>query len=297
MTIQILILTVFLALMLITVVVFQQNKLNGILKQNLAKQASMDERENLIKKEALITAKEAMQEEYEKQNEELRERRQELTRLENKLSEKQDILEEKIQENVDKEVALQKKQEELLDRQSYLNELVDKQMQELERISGLSCEEAKNILLEQLKADLAQEQMVLIRENEIKIKESALEKSQEILSTVMQRCMIDQVVETSVSIVALPSDEMKGRIIGREGRNIRTLETLTGVDLIIDDTPEAVVLSSFDPVRREIAKLALEKLVADGRIHPVKIEEVVEKAKEEIEKKILAEGENAALEM
>ena len=297
MQIQILILTVFLAIMLITVVVFQQNKLNGILKQNLAKQADAEERENLIKKEALITAREAMQAEYEKQNDELRQRRQELNKIESKLSQKEDQLEVKIQENVDKEVQLQKKQEEILDRQAYINELADKKIAELERISGMSTEEAKNLLMEQLKADLAQEQMILIRENEAKIKEDALEKSQEILSTVMQRCMIDQVVESTVSIVALPNDEMKGRIIGREGRNIRTLETLTGVDLIIDDTPEAVVLSSFDPVRREIAKLALEKLVADGRIHPVKIEEVVEKSKEEIEKKILTEGENAALEM
>ena len=139
--------------------------------------------------------------------------------------------------------------------------------------------------------------MQLIRENEAKIKETSLEKAKEILSTTMQRCMIEQVVETTVSVVALPNDEMKGRIIGREGRNIRALETLTGVDLIIDDTPEAVVLSSFDPVRREIAKLALEKLIVDGRIHPVRIEEMVAKAQEEIDKKIWTEGENAALEM
>lgn len=161
----------------------------------------------------------------------------------------------------------------------------------------MSAEEAKNMLLDQLKHDLAQEQMQLIRENEAKIKEISLEKSKEILSTTMQRCMIEQVVETTVSVVALPNDEMKGRIIGREGRNIRALETLTGVDLIIDDTPEAVVLSSFDPVRREIAKLALEKLIVDGRIHPVRIEEMVDKAREEIEKKIWREGENAALDM
>ena len=174
---------------------------------------------------------------------------------------------------------------------------MQKQTEEPERISGMSCEDAKKALLEQLKNDLAQEQMQLIRENEAKIKETSLEKAQEILSTTMQRCMIEQVVETTVSVVALPNDEMKGRIIGREGRNIRALETLTGVDLIIDDTPEAVVLSSFDPVRREIAKLALEKLIVDGRIHPVRIEEMVAKAQEEIDKKIWTEGENAALEM
>jgi len=178
----------------------------------------------------------------------------------------------------------------------YLAEIVQKQTTELERISGMSAEDAKNMLLEQLKHDLAQEQMQLVRENEAKIKEISLEKSKEILSTTMQRCMIEQVVETTVSVVALPNDEMKGRIIGREGRNIRALETLTGVDLIIDDTPEAVVLSSFDPVRREIAKLALEKLIVDGRIHPVRIEEMVEKAKEEVEAIIKEEGERAVLE-
>ena len=169
--------------------------------------------------------------------------------------------------------------------------------EELEKISGMTAEEAKRTLLEQLKNDLAQEQMLLIRENEAKIKETSLEKAKEILSTTMQRCMIEQVVETTVSVVGLPNDEMKGRIIGREGRNIRALETLTGVDLIIDDTPEAVVLSSFDPVRREIAKVALEKLIVDGRIHPVRIEEMVAKAQEEVERKIWTEGENATLEM
>jgi len=151
--------------------------------------------------------------------------------------------------------------------------------------------------MEQLKQDLAQEQLQMIRENEAKIREDADEKAKEILSTAMQRCMIEQVTESTVAVVSLPNDEMKGRIIGREGRNIRTLETLTGVDLIIDDTPEAVVLSSFDPVRREIAKLALEKLIVDGRIHPVRIEEMVEKSKEEVEKKIMAEGENATVQM
>ena len=151
--------------------------------------------------------------------------------------------------------------------------------------------------MDQLKQDLQQEANNLNRENENRIKETSNEKAKEILTTVMQRCLIDQVVESTVAVVNLPSDEMKGRIIGREGRNIRTLETLTGVDLIIDDTPEAVVLSSFDPVRREIAKLALEKLIVDGRIHPVRIEEMVEKAREEIDQKIKQEGENAAMDM
>ena len=268
------------------------------IKQEWAKATKEQaEKDDLIRKEALIQAKEALQSEREKINEDERERRRELNNLENKLTRREDTLENKIQEVVDKESQLDKKEEELEQKENYLAETIQKQISELERIAGMSREDAKNMLLEQLKHDLAQEQMQLIRENEAKIKEDALEKSKEILSTTMQRCMMDQVVESTVAVVSLPNDEMKGRIIGREGRNIRTLETLTGVDLIIDDTPEAVVLSCFDPVRREVAKIALEKLIQDGRIHPVRIEEVVEKSREEIEKKIFHEGENAALDM
>lgn len=290
-----LILTIVLVVILAAVIVIQNNKLKIIFQQTQKNEADLNEKEQLLKKEAMISAKEALQREQEKINEEFRDRRQEITRLEDKLAKKEDMLEDKIQEATDKELQMQKKLDELLEKEDYLAELVQKQTTELEKIAGLSTEDAKNMLLEQLKHDLAQEQMQLIRENEAKIKEDALEKSKEILTTTMQRCMIDQVVESTVSVVALPNDEMKGRIIGREGRNIRTLETLTGVDLIIDDTPEAVVLSSFDPVRREIAKVALEKLITDGRIHPVRIEEMVDKAREEIEKKIFEEGENAAL--
>ncbi len=258
---------------------------------------NMEEKQSLYKKEAMIAAKEAVQKDIEKFQEETKERRQELSRLETKLAKKEEALEDKSMQLTNKEAELQRKMDEVLDKEDYLAELVQKQIQELERISGLSSEDAKNLLLEQLKIDLQQEANNLIRENENHIKEVADEKAREILTTVMQRCVIDQVVESTVASVNLPSDEMKGRIIGREGRNIRTLETLTGVDLIIDDTPEAVVLSCFDPVRREIAKLALEKLVADGRIHPVRIEEMVEKARVEIEQKIKKEGENAAMEM
>ena len=275
----------------------QKNKVSAALMSIEKDKNALDEREKILEKEAKIKALEELQNDREALNEEERERRQELSRQEQKLAKREDVLEEKIQEYTDKEQEVQRKKDELLEKEDYLAELVQKQTEELERISGMSCEEAKNALLEQLKNDLAQEQMQLIRENEAKIKETSLEKAQEILSTTMQRCMIEQVVETTVSVVALPNDEMKGRIIGREGRNIRALETLTGVDLIIDDTPEAVVLSSFDPVRREIAKLALEKLIVDGRIHPVRIEEMVAKAQEEIDKKIWTEGENAALEM
>ena len=285
------------AVALLIGIAFVQVRYNKI-KQEWAKaEKEQAEKDGLIRKEALIQAKEALQAEREKINEDERERRRELNNLENKLTRREDTLENKIQEVVDKESQLDKKEEELEQKENYLAETIQKQISELERIAGMSREDAKNMLLEQLKHDLAQEQMQLIRENEAKIKEDALEKSKEILSTTMQRCMMDQVVESTVAVVSLPNDEMKGRIIGREGRNIRTLETLTGVDLIIDDTPEAVVLSCFDPVRREVAKIALEKLIQDGRIHPVRIEEVVEKSREEIEKKIFHEGENAALDM
>lgn len=282
---------------LIAVLIIQQNKMKSVVQSIQKDKEALNEKEKILFKEAKIKAIEELQDDREKLNEEERERRQELSRLEAKLTKREDMLEDKIQEYTEKDIQAQRKIDELLEKEDYLAEIVQKQTAELERIAGMTAEEAKNMLLEQLKHDLAQEQMTLIRENEAKIKEISLEKSKEILSATMQRCMIEQVVETTVSVVGLPNDEMKGRIIGREGRNIRALETLTGVDLIIDDTPEAVVLSSFDPVRREVAKLALEKLIVDGRIHPVRIEEMVEKANEEIEKKIWNEGENAALDM
>ncbi len=292
-----LILAVIAVIALIAVLIIQQNKMKSVLQSTQKDKIALEEKEKILFKEAKIKAIEELQDDREKLNEEERERRQELARLEAKLNKREDMLEDKIQEYTEKDLQAQRKIDELLEKEDYLAEIVQKQTSELERIAGMTAEEAKNMLLEQLKHDLAQEQMTLIRENEAKIKEISLEKAKEILSTTMQRCMIEQVVETTVSVVALPNDEMKGRIIGREGRNIRALETLTGVDLIIDDTPEAVVLSSFDPVRREVAKLALEKLIVDGRIHPVRIEEMVEKANEEIEKKIWSEGENAALDM
>ena len=276
-------------------VLWQKKKTVQELYENLSKEST--EKENLLKKEAMIQAKEALHAEREKFDDEVRERRQDLQRAEDKLIKKEDMLEDKIQEANDKAYEAQKKMDELLEKEDYLADIIAKQIAETERIAGMSRDEARHMLLEQLKQDLQQEQMQLIKENEAKIRESAKEMAQDILSTTMQRCAIDQVVESTVSVVNLPSDEMKGRIIGREGRNIRTLETLTGVDLIIDDTPEAVVLSSFDPVRREVAKVALEKLISDGRIHPVRIEEMVEKAQEEIEEKIKKEGENAAVDM
>ena len=292
-----LILAIIAVIALVAVLYVQHNKMKTILQSTEKDRIALEEKEKILFKEAKIKAIEELQDDREKLNEEERERRQELSRQEAKLAKREDMLEDKIQEYTEKDLQVQRKIDELLEKEDYLAEIVQKHTTELERIAGMSAEEAKTMLLDQLKHDLAQEQMTLIRENEAKIIETSLEKAKEILSTTMQRCMIEQVVETTVSVVALPNDEMKGRIIGREGRNIRALETLTGVDLIIDDTPEAVVLSSFDPVRREIAKLALEKLIVDGRIHPVRIEEMVEKATEEIEKKIWTEGENAALDM
>ena len=282
--------------MLVICVVFFLDSRRGQ-KEKSAILSDMEEKNSLYKKEAMLAAKEAVQKDIEKFQEETKERRQELSRLESKLTKREEQIEDKEQVIANKETELQRKLDEIIDKEDYLADIIQKQTEELERISGMTSEEAKNLLIEQLKANLQQEANVLIRENENHIREVSNEKAKEILTTVMQRCAIDQVVESTVTSVSLPSDEMKGRIIGREGRNIRTLETLTGVDLIIDDTPEAVVLSCFDPVRREIAKLALEKLVADGRIHPVRIEEMVEKARVEIEQKIKQEGENAAMEM
>ncbi|MBQ7127232.1 ribonuclease Y [bacterium] len=297
MNIILLVVTVIVAVILLVVVAVQRVKYLNLVQQTQKNLQDFKEKEAILQKEAMIKAKEALQNEREQLNEDERERRREFANIENKLARREDLIETKIQELTDKEVDLDKRKDKLIEREDLLDELIQKNQAELERISGLSSEEAKRMLLEQIKNDLAQEQLQLIRENEAKIREDALEKSKEILSTTMQRCVIEQVVESTVSVVSLPNDEMKGRIIGREGRNIRTLETLTGVDLIIDDTPEAVVLSSFDPVRREIAKIALEKLIQDGRIHPVRIEETVEKSREEIERKIFKEGENAAVDL
>ncbi|OGH99678.1 MAG: ribonuclease Y [Candidatus Melainabacteria bacterium GWA2_34_9] len=293
-----------LAVLLLAYAVYQYAQLKSMNEkvQNINEEAARkikdaDEEIKLQKKEALISAKETLHSQKQEFDNEVRERRQELGRLEKRLLEKEEKLETKMQASVDRESELAKKLDELYEKEDYLAELVEKQTRELERVSGLTSEEAKKILLEQLEKELKLEAAQLIRENEAYIKEISNSKSREILSTTMQRCAIDQAVESTVSVVNLPNDEMKGRIIGREGRNIRALETLTGVDLIIDDTPEAVVLSSFDPVRRQIAKVALEKLITDGRIHPVRIEDMVEKAKTEIEEMMYKEGESAAYEL
>lgn len=256
-----------------------------------------EEQAKLKEKEALISAKEKLQDQRDEFENEVRERRNEISKLENKLAMKEDKLEGKEQELTDRDLELQRKSDEVLDKEAELHDLIGRQKTELERVANMTQEEGKAILMQKLEDDLKMEAAQRIRQNEEHIKEVSENKAQDILTTTMQRCVMDQVVESTVSVVNLPNDEMKGRIIGREGRNIRALETFTGVDLIIDDTPEAVVLSCFDPVKREIARLALEKLVADGRIHPVRIEEMVEKSKKEVEEKMYQEGESAALEL
>ena len=280
-----------------TLFVRQKAKVEVLEKNEQKYIEDFKEKESFLKKEALISAKEELHQEKMEFDENVRQQKQEFSKIKSELSKQKDEIESRAQAVVDKEVEISKKEDELEKKEDYLAETIARQITELERVAQMSREEAKATLLAQLKDELAAEQVQLIRENEIKIKETAEEKSREILSQTMQKCAIEQVIETSVSVVSLPSDEMKGRIIGREGRNIRTLETLTGVDLIIDDTPEAVVLSSFDPVRREIAKLTIEKLIQDGRIHPVRIEEVYEKSVKEIENKIKQEGERAAVDL
>lgn len=247
------------------------------------------------KKEILVEAKDEaykMRNEYEREN---KERRSELQRSEKRLIKKEEMLDSKSMLVEKKEDTLQKKLKEIETKQNKLEAIHDKQLEELERISGLSTEEAKNILIDNIKREAEQEASIAVKEIERDAKETADRKAREIITYAIQKCSADHVAETTVSVVDLPNDEMKGRIIGREGRNIRALEQLTGIDIIIDDTPEAVVISGFDPIRREVARLALEKLIADGRIHPARIEEMVEKAKKEVEQQIKDEGEQATL--
>lgn len=249
-----------------------------------------------LKKETILEAKEETHKSRVEFEKESRDRRNELQRLERRLMQREELLDKKGETLEKKEELQSKKQSEIDKLQTSVQELYDKQREELERLSGLSVEDAKALLLEQVSNEIKHETALLAKELETKAKEEADKKAREIITCAIQRCAADHVAETTVNVVSLPNDEMKGRIIGREGRNIRTLETLTGVDLIIDDTPEAVILSSFDPIRREVAKIALEKLIVDGRIHPARIEEMVEKAKKEVENDIKEEGEQATLE-
>ena len=249
-----------------------------------------------IKKEEILKAKEEIMKSRDELDKEIRERRGEVQSQERRLIQKEENLDKRIETYDKRERELDKEFQEVEKQKEDVKEIFNRQMQELQRISGLSSEDAKKQLLSELEKQLNTEKALLIKEVEEKAKEEANKNAKEILSYAIQKCAADHTSETTVSIVNLPNDDMKGRIIGREGRNIKTLETLTGIDLIIDDTPDAVVISGFDPLRREVAKIALEKLIDDGRIHPAKIEEMVEKAKEEIEATIKAEGERATLE-
>ena len=248
------------------------------------------------KREMLVEAKEEIHKSRTENDKEIKERRSDLQKQERRLQQKEETLDKKLDAFERKEEDLRKKQQAIVSAQEEVNLLKKSQMEVLERISGLTQEEAKAYLLKNIESEVRHEAAMKVKEIEAQYKEEAEKYAREVISIAIQRCAADHAAEATVSVVPLPNDEMKGRIIGREGRNIRTLETITGVDLIIDDTPEAITVSSFDPVRREIARLALEKLIADGRIHPTRIEDMVEKARREVDHVIKQEGERATFE-
>ena len=249
------------------------------------------------KRESLLEVKEETLRQKSELDKEIKERRNDIQRSERRIQQKEENIDRKTEAIERKEQSLQAKEENLAKQKEEVSKLNEQRLQELERISGFTSEQAKEQLLKAVEEDVKHEAAVMIKEIESRAKDEADKKSKEIVVNAIQRCAADHVSESTISVVQLPSDEMKGRIIGREGRNIRTLETMTGVELIIDDTPEAVVLSAFDPVRREIARIALEKLIVDGRIHPARIEEMVEKAKKEVETMMKEEGEATVLEV
>ena len=249
------------------------------------------------KREGLLELKEETLRNKNELERESKERRSELQKFEKRVLAKEEALDRKADSLEKRESQLTSREDRLNKRQAEVDALSEKRVQELERISGLTSEQAKDYLLKTVEDEVKHETAMLVKELETRAKEEAGQKANEYVVTAIQKCAADHVAETTISVVPLPNDEMKGRIIGREGRNIRTLETMTGVDLIIDDTPEAVILSSFDPIRREVARIALEKLIVDGRIHPARIEEMVEKAQKEVETMIREEGEAATLEV
>ncbi len=273
-----------------------ESKIQGA--ENEAKrviESAKKEAENL-KKEEIIKAKEEIMASRKELDQEIKERRGEVQRQETRLIQKEENLERRADNFEKREKDLERELQNVEQQKQEIEKLHDLEMVELQKIAALTKEEAKARLLNEMEKELVAEKAALIRQQDQKAKETVNKDAKEMLCYAIQKCAADHSQETTVSIVALPNDEMKGRIIGREGRNIKALETLTGIDLIIDDTPEAVVLSGFDPLRREVAKIALEKLIEDGRIHPAKIEEMVEKAKEEVEETIKEEGERAVLE-
>ena len=249
------------------------------------------------KREALLEAKEEIHKIRSEADRELKDRRNEVTRMERRMLQKEEALDKKIEGVERKENKLKQQEAEIDDIRTQVEEVLAERRAELENISGMSSAQAKELLLSSIQEEIKYDTAVMIKEMEAQAKEDGEKKAREIITSAIQRVAADHVAETTVSVVALPNEEMKGRIIGREGRNIRTLETLTGIDLIIDDTPEAVILSGFDPVRREVARVALSKLITDGRIHPARIEEMVEKAQKEVAQRIKEEGEQAAFDV
>ncbi len=270
-----------------------EGKINSA--EELARKIVEDAERNAetAKKELLLEAKEEVHKLRSELEKESRERRSELQRTERRLIQKEEVLDKKSESLENKDEKLTKMLKDLDIKEQEINDLYQKEVDKLEELSGLTSEQARQLLLNNIERQTKYEAAIMIRDIESKAKEEAEKKAREIIVYSIQKCAADHVAETTVSVVPLPSDEMKGRIIGREGRNIRTIETLTGIDLIIDDTPEAVILSGFDPIRREIARIALEKLIIDGRIHPARIEEMVEKAKKEVDNIIKEEGEQA----
>lgn len=264
-----------------------------------AKNMILDAEKNAenIRKEVVLEAKEEAQRQRNEAEKEIRERRNEISKAERRLNQKEDSIDRKLENIEKKEESITSKEKKIDSRLAEQDRLLQKQLEELEKISGYTVEEAREIILQKVEQEARSEAAVLYKEIESKAKDEADKKAKEIITGAIQRCAADHVAESTVSVVPLPNDEMKGRIIGREGRNIRAIENATGIDLIIDDTPEAVILSGFDPVRREIARLALEKLIVDGRIHPARIEEMVEKSEREVNAIIKEEGEHATFDV
>lgn len=256
-----------------------------------------ENRSEALRKETLVEARAEAHSIKQDAERDIRERREELKKTERRLVQKEESLDRKIENIEQKEENISARQQLIIEKEVELEGFIERQIAELERISGYTAEEAKELLLQNIEKDVRRDASIMIKEIESNAKDEADRKAREIITGAIQRCAADQVAETTVSVVPLPNDEMKGRIIGREGRNIRAIETATGVDLIIDDTPEAVILSAFDPVRREIARVALEKLIVDGRIHPARIEETVDKAEKDVNRIIKEEGEAATFEM